>query len=125
MKTLVTGEVLRHLDFVPCLDHRRSEAPPSSWLDHADYLCFPIAFLAEEGSEPKSTRMTCGSCPEGYAMTGVTSDAKICKDGDPTWCNACRRSAIFSRYAALVRMAIVKSAVPQTRLGVATQMGGV
>jgi len=46
--------------------------------------CFPIALLAEEGGEPKSTRMTCGSCPEGYATTGVTTDAKICKDGEPT-----------------------------------------
>jgi hypothetical protein len=47
-------------------------------------LCVPIASFAEEGSEPKSTRMTCGSCPDGYATTGVTTDAKICKDGDPT-----------------------------------------
>lgn len=47
-------------------------------------MCVPILSLAEESSEPKSTRMTCGSCPEGYATTGVTTDAKICKDGDPT-----------------------------------------
>jgi hypothetical protein len=44
----------------------------------------PMTLLAQEKSEPKSTRMTCGSCPEGYATTGVTTDAKICKDGDPT-----------------------------------------
>jgi hypothetical protein len=28
--------------------------------------------------------MTCGSWPEGYATTGVTQSAEICKDGDPT-----------------------------------------
>lgn len=32
---------------------------------------------------PKSVRKTCGSCPEGYAMTGVTEAPEICKDGDP------------------------------------------
>ena len=47
-------------------------------------ICVPMTLLAEESSEPKSTRMTCGSCPEGYATTGVTTDEKICKDGDPT-----------------------------------------
>jgi hypothetical protein len=47
-------------------------------------ILLPLPLLAEESSEPKSTRMTCGSCPEGYATTGTTSDAKICKDGDPT-----------------------------------------
>jgi len=34
--------------------------------------------------EQKSTRMTCGKCPAGYATTGVTSEPSICKDGDPT-----------------------------------------
>jgi hypothetical protein len=48
------------------------------------FLGVPMALLAEENSEPKSIRMTCGTCPDGYAMTGVTTDAKICKDGDPT-----------------------------------------
>jgi hypothetical protein len=38
----------------------------------------------EEASEPKSIRMTCGSCPEGYATTGVTQAPAVCKDGDPT-----------------------------------------
>ena len=27
---------------------------------------------AEESSEPKSIRKTCGQCPDGYATTGVT-----------------------------------------------------
>lgn len=44
----------------------------------------PTMSLAEEASEPKSTRMTCGTCPSGYATTGVTADPNICKDGDPT-----------------------------------------
>jgi hypothetical protein len=39
---------------------------------------------AEEPSEPKSIRKTCGKCPEGYATTGVTESKEICKDGDPT-----------------------------------------
>jgi hypothetical protein len=39
--------------------------------------------LAQEGEQPKSIRKTCGSCPEGYAMTGVTTAPEICKDGDP------------------------------------------
>ena len=39
---------------------------------------------AEESSEPKSIRKTCGTCPEGYATTGVTESKEICKDGDPT-----------------------------------------
>jgi len=46
-------------------------------------LCtFPVQ--AEESSEPKSIRKTCGTCPEGYATTGVTESKEICKDGDPT-----------------------------------------
>ena len=39
---------------------------------------------AEESTEPKSIRKTCGKCPEGYATTGVTEAKEICKDGDPT-----------------------------------------
>lgn len=40
---------------------------------------------AEEAPpEPKTIRKTCGKCPEGYAMTGVTEAPTICKDGDPT-----------------------------------------
>ena len=35
-------------------------------------------------AEPKSIRKTCGKCPDGYAMTGVTQSPEICKDGDPT-----------------------------------------
>ena len=39
---------------------------------------------AQESGEPKSIRKTCGTCPEGYATTGVTESKEICKDGDPT-----------------------------------------
>ncbi len=40
---------------------------------------------ATEGTDqPKSIRKTCGTCPEGYATTGVTKAPEICKDGDPT-----------------------------------------
>ena len=39
---------------------------------------------AEESSEPKSLRKTCGKCPEGYATTGVTESKEICKGSDPT-----------------------------------------
>jgi hypothetical protein len=45
---------------------------------------FPALGIAEESAEPKSIRMTCGSCPDGYATTGVTQSAEICKEGDPT-----------------------------------------
>ena len=44
----------------------------------------PEVSLAEEASQPKSIRMTCGKCPDGYATTGVTQSPEICKDEDPT-----------------------------------------
>ena len=47
-------------------------------------VAFPPESMAEETSEPKSIRMTCGACPDGYATTGVTQSPEICKDGDPT-----------------------------------------
>ncbi|MGC4097378.1 MAG: hypothetical protein QM706_09700 [Nitrospira sp.] len=48
-------------------------------------LCsFPSQSAAQETTEPKSIRMTCGTCPDGYATTGVTQSQEICKDGDPT-----------------------------------------
>ncbi len=48
-------------------------------------LLLPAHMLSHaEDQEPKSNRMTCGSCPSGYATTGVTSEPSICKDGDPT-----------------------------------------
>lgn len=44
----------------------------------------PEVGLAEEAPQPKSIRMTCGKCPDGYATTGVTQSPEICKDEDPT-----------------------------------------
>jgi hypothetical protein len=44
-------------------------------------LFFPFTGHAED--QPKSTRMTCGTCPSGYAKTGVTAAPEICKEGDP------------------------------------------
>jgi hypothetical protein len=80
MRTCRTLGALRHL-----CSFRPWQSCVGSMLAGVMLLVYlPIALLAEEGSEPKSTRMTCGSCPDGYAMTGVTTDAKICKDGDPT-----------------------------------------
>jgi hypothetical protein len=45
---------------------------------------FPPMSVAEEASQPKSIRMTCGTCPDGYATTGVTQSPENCKEGDPT-----------------------------------------
>ena len=39
---------------------------------------------AAEGEEPKSIRKTCGSCPDGYATTGVTNAPELCTSGEPT-----------------------------------------
>lgn len=48
-------------------------------------LCtLPSQSTAQDATELKSIRMTCGTCPEGYATTGVTQSQEICKDGDPT-----------------------------------------
>lgn len=44
----------------------------------------PAFGIAEDADQPKSIRMTCGSCPDGYATTGVTQSTEICKEGDPT-----------------------------------------
>src|SRR5256885_15475588 len=41
-------------------------------------------FLADAPEPPKTIRMTCGTCPSGYVMTGVTTAPEICKEGDPT-----------------------------------------
>ena len=38
---------------------------------------------AEEVAEPKSIRKMCGTCPDGYAMTGITQAPDICKGDDP------------------------------------------
>ncbi len=48
------------------------------------HLGTPHPVFADDPEEPKSNRMVCGSCPEGYVTTGVTSAPSVCKDGDPT-----------------------------------------
>lgn len=48
------------------------------------FMIGPTVGYAEEGDEPKTPRMVCGECEEGYATTGTTSAPHICKDGDPT-----------------------------------------
>lgn len=51
----------------------------------AGLVFFPPLVAADDTSaEPKSIRKTCGKCPEGYAMIGVTEAPGICKDVDPT-----------------------------------------
>jgi hypothetical protein len=42
-----------------------------------------VALTEEPPAEPKSIRKTCGTCPDGYATTGVTQAPELCKDGDP------------------------------------------
>jgi hypothetical protein len=42
------------------------------------------AVADEPTDDPKTIRKTCGKCPDGYALTGVTTAPDICKDGDPT-----------------------------------------
>lgn len=44
----------------------------------------PEVGFADAAPKPKSIRMTCGKCSDGYATTGVTQSPEICKDGDPT-----------------------------------------
>jgi len=43
-----------------------------------------LADEAESAAPKKSIRKVCGTCPEGYATTGVTEAPDICKDGDST-----------------------------------------
>lgn len=47
-------------------------------------VVLPCAGWAQEAGEQKSIRMTCGTCPDGYATTGSTQAPSVCKDGDPT-----------------------------------------
>lgn len=42
----------------------------------------PGPVLGEADDKPKTPRMTCAKCEEGYVTTGRTTDAKICPDGD-------------------------------------------
>lgn len=55
-----------------------------SWATVLALAAIPLGTMAEEPSQPKSIRMTCGTCPDGYVTTGVTQSPQVCKDGDPT-----------------------------------------
>ncbi len=48
------------------------------------YPSVGFADEAKSAGQKKSIRKMCGTCPEGYATTGVTEAPEICKDGDPT-----------------------------------------
>ena len=39
---------------------------------------------ADSHEKPRGNHMVCGSCPEGYARTGVTTAPSVCQDDDPT-----------------------------------------
>jgi hypothetical protein len=41
-----------------------------------------LALSVRADDQPKTPRMTCGKCPDGYATTGRTTDEKICKEDD-------------------------------------------
>lgn len=44
----------------------------------------PSALSAAEPEVPKIRQLRCGTCPDGFATTAITSDPVTCKDGDPT-----------------------------------------
>ena len=46
------------------------------------YLPSPGSAQEDAPAKPKTPRMTCGKCEEGYATTGRTTDAKMCPDDD-------------------------------------------
>ncbi len=60
---------------------KRSAAP---YLVAVMVFAAPSGIAAQEASEPKSIRMICGACPDGYVTTGVAQSKEVCKDGDPT-----------------------------------------
>lgn len=45
-------------------------------------LLLMAPFPGSPQEEPKTPRMTCGKCAEGYVTTGRTTDAKICPEED-------------------------------------------
>jgi hypothetical protein len=58
--------------------------PTIHWAMLVALLVLPISAMAQEDApaKPKSPRMTCGKCDEGYVTTGRTTDAKICPDSE-------------------------------------------
>jgi len=63
---------------------RRARALVQCSLVAGSLLGIPFAGWAQEPGDQKSIRMTCGTCPDGYATTGTTQAPSVCKDGDPT-----------------------------------------
>jgi hypothetical protein len=65
-----------------------SRQPGMRWLFLATaIICMSLTvsgMAGEPDSEPKSIRKMCGTCPDGYAMTAITSAPELCKEGDPT-----------------------------------------
>lgn len=55
-------------------------------------LSWSVVRAADSVSHPTNL-MICGACPEGYVKTGMTSDPKICKEGDPTLLECVRLGA--------------------------------
>jgi len=41
-------------------------------------------FAQDVPESPPTVRMTCGTCPPGYAVTGVTQAPGVCREDDPT-----------------------------------------
>lgn len=62
--------------------HGGRSVSASAWLLSVLFL-LPSAVWTEEPA-PKGSRMTCGACPAGFAVTGVTTAPELCKEGDPT-----------------------------------------
>jgi hypothetical protein len=75
-------------------DRNQKSQGSTGWVGYMGRLFFAVAIVgwslaspvsaAEPNAEPKSIRKMCGTCPDGYATTGVTSAPELCKDGDPT-----------------------------------------
>ena len=85
-------------------------------------VAFPSRSIAQEATEPKSIRMTCGACPDGYATTGTPRLRKSAKTEIRLSCNVCRWGQTCWAYADPAQMAMPKSEAPQFLLGVGTRM---
>ena len=84
---IIWSEVRRtiHRTIRPCARRLAMRVGLAGGLSLVLLLTWPrTVVLADDPEPPKSIRMTCGTCPSGYALTGVTTAPEICKDGDPT-----------------------------------------
>jgi hypothetical protein len=55
-----------------------------AWLMVGEPLALPPLVWLAESPFPNKTFMTCGTCPSGFVVTGVTTDKAVCKEGEPT-----------------------------------------